>query len=51
VLYIEKATFLPLFQKMYDEKGLFSQYEFYNLELNAPIAPEEFTRNYKGYSF
>ncbi len=51
VLYIDKETSLPLVQKMYDEKGLFSQYEFYNLQLNAPIAPEEFTRSYKAYNF
>lgn len=51
ILYIDKETFLPIVQKMYDEKGLFSQYEFYNLQLNTPIAPEEFTRNYKDYDF
>lgn len=51
VLYIDKETNLPLVQKMYDEKGLFSQYEFHQLQLNVPFKEEEFRRNYKEYNF
>jgi hypothetical protein len=50
-LYIDKENFLPLIQMMYDEKGLFSQYEFHNLQLNPTFTPEEFTRDYKEYNF
>jgi outer membrane lipoprotein-sorting protein len=51
VLYIDKETYLPIVQKMYDEKGLFAHYEFHNLELNPAISAEEFSREYKEYSF
>jgi len=50
-LYIDKENFLPLIQMMYDDKGLFAQYEFHNLQLNPVIAPEEFSRDYKLYNF
>jgi outer membrane lipoprotein-sorting protein len=51
VLYIDKEHYLPLVQKMYDEKGLFAHYEFHNLQVNPPIQPEEFSRNYNEYNF
>lgn len=50
-LYIDKKTHLPLLQKMCDDKGLFAQYEFHDLQLNPSIPPEEFTRTYKDYDF
>ncbi|MBX9852526.1 MAG: DUF1571 domain-containing protein [Cytophagaceae bacterium] len=51
ILLIDKENFLPIVQKMYDEKGLFSQYEFHSLQLNPKIAEEEFTKEYKDYDF
>jgi outer membrane lipoprotein-sorting protein len=51
ILYIDKKNNLPVIQKMYDEKGLFAQYEFHNLQLNPVITPEEFTKEYKDYNF
>ena len=51
VLYIDKETYLPIVQTMYDDVGLFEQYEFYNLQLNPKIPDEEFTKGYKGYRF
>jgi outer membrane lipoprotein-sorting protein len=51
VLYIDKENYLPIVQKMYDEKGLFAHYEFHNLEVNPVIKPEEFSKEYKEYNF
>jgi hypothetical protein len=51
ILFIDKKTHLPIVQKMYDEKGLYEQYEFFNLALNLEIKQEEFKPNYKEYSF
>jgi outer membrane lipoprotein-sorting protein len=51
LLCIEKKTNLPLLQAMYDEKGLFAQYEFYNVQVNPSITEAEFTRDYKDYDF
>lgn len=51
ILYIDKQNFLPVFQAMHDDKGLFEQYEFYNVIVNSKIEEDEFTRDYKGYGF
>jgi hypothetical protein len=51
ILFIDKTTHLPVVQKMYDEKGLYEQYEFFNLSLNKPLKQEEFKADYKEYNF
>jgi outer membrane lipoprotein-sorting protein len=51
VLYIDKANYMPILQAMYDEKGLYEQYEFLNLQVNPKIPEEEFTKDYKDYNF
>jgi uncharacterized protein DUF1571 len=51
ILYIDKETNLPVFQAMYDETGLFSQYEFHGLQLNQKIEDAEFTKEYSKYNF
>lgn len=50
-LYIDKKTFLPILQTMYDDKGLFEQYGFYNLQLNPVFGPDEFNRKNGEYDF
>ena len=51
ILFIDKKTYLPVNLKVYDEEGLFEAYEFYNIQINKIFAPEEFSKNYKGYGF
>ena len=51
LLMIDKEYMLPISEKIYDDKGLFETYEFYNLRVNSAIAAEEFTQGYKGYHF
>jgi outer membrane lipoprotein-sorting protein len=51
ILYIDKSTNLPVVQKMFDEKGLYEQYEFYSLVVNKEIPLEEFKSDYKEYNF
>lgn len=51
VLYIDKKTFLPIVQFVYDEIGLFEQYEYYDLEINPKFPEKEFTKEYEGYKF
>lgn len=51
LLMIDKEYMLPISEKIYDDKGLFETYEFYNLKVNSPIAAEEFTESYKDYNF
>ncbi len=49
--YLDKDTYLPVIEVIYDHKGLFAQYEFNSLLLNVVIKPEEFTPKYKDYKF
>jgi outer membrane lipoprotein-sorting protein len=51
LLLIDKEYLLPVNNKVFDDKGLYETYEYYDLQVNSPIAPEEFTKNYKGYHF
>ncbi|GAC1368074.1 MAG: hypothetical protein NVSMB30_03810 [Hymenobacter sp.] len=49
VLCVDAKTYLPTMVQVNDDKGLFEKFEFIDVVPNQPIAPEEFTRNYKGY--
>ena len=49
--YIEKATHLPIFQEMQDDKGVFERYEFFNVVVNPTFKADEFTEDFDGYKF
>lgn len=49
--YIEKATNLPIFQEMQDDKGVFERYEFFNVVINPAFKTDEFTEDFSGYDF
>lgn len=51
VFYVDEKTMLPISVSIYDEIGLFENYEFNNLEINKPIPEDEFQKNFKGYKF
>lgn len=51
IVYIDKQTYLPIYQELYDTKGLMATYEYHNLVVNPAIADEEFTKGYKGYGY
>ena len=51
LLLIDKELLLPVNNKIFDDKGLFETYEYYNLKVNTPILAEEFTKEYKDYKF
>jgi len=42
ILYIDKATYLPIYQVMSDEVKQFEKYEFYNVKLNPTFSGTEF---------
>ncbi|MBK0401932.1 DUF1571 domain-containing protein [Adhaeribacter sp. BT258] len=48
---LDQKTGLPVVIKVYDEKGLFEQYEYHNLQVNPVIQGAEFTKTYKDYKF
>lgn len=41
-LYIDKSNYLPIYQKMEDDKGLYELYEFKNLKINGTLSDSEF---------
>lgn len=51
VLYIDKQNFLPIYQQLYDNEGVFAEYKYTNLLLNLKIDEKEFTKDYKDYKF
>jgi len=46
IMFIDKQNFLPIFQKIYDEKSLFEQYEFTDIQVNPVINSLEFTEKF-----
>jgi hypothetical protein len=51
IIYLDQKTCLPVSISLYDDKGLFENYDFTNIETNPQIKPEEFTKAYKDYRF
>jgi Protein of unknown function (DUF1571)/LysM domain len=51
ILYIDKIRHIPLVMKVYDDKGLYEQYEYTKVTVNPVFKEDEFSRNYKDYHF
>ncbi len=50
-LYIDQLYFLPIGIKIFDDKGLYEQYDYHFLQVNPKIEDAEFTKDYKDYKF
>ena len=50
-MYIDKENYLPLYQKLFDEKGLMATYQYTNLKINPHFHADEFNAEYKDYNF
>jgi LysM repeat protein len=51
IIYIDKETYLPIVQVIYDDKGIFARYEFQDVVVNPVFSDEEFTKGFKDYTF
>jgi len=51
VFYLDEKTLLPVSVSIYDEVGLFENYEYSNIIINKPFDVKEFTKEFKGYGF
>lgn len=51
LLLIDKEYMLPVSNKVFDDKGLFETYEYYDMQVNKPFDQKEFTKNFEGYNF
>lgn len=50
-IYLDENFMLPISISLYDDKGIFENYEFSGLQKNKGILPEEFTRKFPDYHF
>lgn len=51
ILYIDQQRHIPLMIKVYDDEGLYEQYEFTDVAINPSLSEEEFTEDYSEYGF
>ena len=51
VLYVDNENYLPIVQRIYDDKGLFEEYEYRNLSLKPTLQAGEWTAQCAGYGF
>jgi hypothetical protein len=50
-IYINQTNFYPIFQEMYDDKGLYERYEYSGLKVNPVFKADEFTEDFSEYNF
>ncbi|MGZ3885604.1 MAG: DUF1571 domain-containing protein [Bacteroidia bacterium] len=50
-IYIDQLYFLPIGLKVFDDKGLFEEYNYHFLQVNPKLEDAEFTRDYEEYHF
>lgn len=51
LIFVDKQSFLPSIQAVYDDKGLFEYYEFRDLNTNPSFQSNEFTTDCSSYGF
>lgn len=51
VILVDKERFIPLQMFIYDDIGLYEQYEFTQVVVNAIFKSNEFTKDFEGYGF
>lgn len=51
LIYVNKATYIPVMQQLYDEVGLYEEYNYDDLIVNPAFAADEFSENFKDYDF
>ncbi|MEQ8325094.1 MAG: DUF1571 domain-containing protein [Vicingaceae bacterium] len=51
LIYIDKTRQIPLLMKVYDDKGVYEIYEYYDVIVDPTFRDEEFTEDYGEYDF
>lgn len=50
-IYLDEKTMMPVAVCLYDEEGIFENYEFSKIQINKNINEEEFSKDFKEYKF
>ncbi|WP_317897217.1 DUF1571 domain-containing protein [Aurantibacillus circumpalustris] len=51
IMYVDQLYFLPISIKVFDDKGLFEEYNYHFLQVNPKFDDKEFSKTYKDYGF
>ena len=51
IILVDKSSYLPISISIYDEKGLFEEYGFYNLKINPEMMKNDFSEDNEEYGF
>lgn len=51
ILFVDKARHIPLVMKVYDDKGLYEQYEYTNVTVDPAFKSDEFDSDFEDYNF
>lgn len=51
IFYVDKTTYMPICQMIYDDQGLFEKYAFSNVKVNPSVSSNEWTTNCSSYGF
>lgn len=51
IVYIDKETYMPVVQMLYDERGLFEKFEYTNIRRSPNFSNTEFTTECTSYGF
>jgi len=51
IILIDKTSYLPYFIQVFDDKGLYEQYEFSDIIIDPVFSKDEFSEKFKEYKF
>ncbi len=51
ILIIDETNYLPVYMEVYDDKGLFEQYQFNDVKINPTFTNDDFSEKNKNYGF
>ncbi len=51
IIYIDKQTWLPIQQEIYDDKGLLEKYVYTNIKLDKNYSDKDFSKDTEGFGF
>ena len=51
IFMLDVKSYLPVYQEIHDEKGIYEKYFYTNVITNKPILDEEFSTKYAAYNF
>ena len=51
IIYVDRERLIPLMMKVFDDKGVYEVYQYYDVQVDPEFAEDEFTPEYRDYDF